>query len=128
MSPERGFPFPGDLVTITLEGLTNPRTNVQTEPFNITSYDYQGNMIEFGLIGGVTMTELADMQFYVWPKSWINGDKTTYNVTYFIEEPLLAGDKATVVFPKEIEVPQTLRELNAKSLNGHKDIIYSVKD
>ena len=72
------------------------------------------------------MRELADIQFYVNATSYVTGDLTTYNFTYLSQEPLLAGDKATLTFPEEIQLPQTLRELNAKSLSGHKDIVYSV--
>ena len=112
--------------TLILTGLINPRTNVETEPFKLTTYGYQDNFLESGSIGGVTMKEVADIQFYVNATSNMTGDLTTYNFTYLSKEPLLAGDKATLTFPKEIQVPQTLRELNATSLSGHKDIVYSV--
>ena len=48
------------------------------------------------------MKEVADIQFYVYATSNMTGDLTTYNFTYLSKEPLLAGDKATLTFPKEI--------------------------
>ena len=116
----------GEMVSLSFKGLTNPRTTVETEPFKISNYGYTG-IQESGWIGGVSMKELADIQFYVNATSNMTGELTTYNFTYLSQEPLLAGDKATLVFPEEIEVRQTLRQLNATSLTGYKDIVYSVQ-
>ena len=114
------------MVSLSFGGLTNPRTNVETKPFKISNYGYAGHQ-ESGSIGGVTMKELADIQFYVNATSNMTGEPTTYNFTYLSQEPLLAGDKATLVFPKFNVLPQTLRELNPKSLSGNKDIEYSLQ-
>ena len=121
----------GEVVSLSFRGLTNPRSTVETEPFKIYNYGYNGNLQqsfqESGSIGGVTMKELADIQFYVNATSNMTGELTTYNFTYLSQEPLLAGDKATLVFPKFNVLPQTLRELNPKSLSGNKDIEYSLQ-
>ena len=117
----------GEVVSLSFVGITNPRTTVETEPFKIYTYGYSGNFLESGSIGGVTMEELADIQFNVNATGNMTGELTTYNFTYLSQEPLLAGDKATLVFPKFNELPQTLRELNPKSLSGNKYIEYSLQ-
>ena len=53
MKHYRSFPPPGELLSITIEGLTNPRSDKRTEPFEIYAYDFQENMIEFGQIDSV---------------------------------------------------------------------------
>ena len=53
MKHYRSFPPPGELLSITIEGLTNPRSVKKTEPFEIYAYDFQENMIEFGQIDSV---------------------------------------------------------------------------
>ena len=53
MTHYESFPSPEKLLTITIEGLTNPRSLKRTERFEISTYDTQENMIEFGLLDSV---------------------------------------------------------------------------
>ena len=101
--------FSGTPLTITLDGLINPRSFTTSSSFQIVTYDSSGNPIEYADTGlTVTMTTMSTLDtFRVEPVSLVNGATTDYKVTVVAKTPYEDGDKVIFTFPPEISYAAT---------------------
>lgn len=114
----------GETLTITLVGITNPRTTKPTGTFRITTYDTdKESEIDVGYDINTFMQmagELSD--FNVQQSNSVNGRLNTYTFSYRSTIPLQDGDKLSFRFPPEITPPISSEELNCRELFGFDEI------
>jgi hypothetical protein len=92
--------------------ITNPRNTYQDALFTIQSFDAKGNQIDRSPEPSdfyIRMREIGVFNYMtVDADSKINGERTTYTMTFAPNVPVEKNDKMVVKFPEQIGLPEGL--------------------
>ena len=125
----------GKAYSVRLAGLRNPRVVSAVAGWQVRTFDAgpeanDGYLIDVGTGGNREISKAAPIPtFGVEAQSTVNGERTSYFITWYSEIAAEPGDKITVPFPAEIQLASTLQNREIKcvpTLDSLRDIACSV--